>query len=85
MSRSYTSSPPQAPPWRVEGLLYFYCTYLFIKVRQLFFMSHLLTEKHPLKNNGKSSNFQKHIFTEKSKKAVYKNETHYLSSLNHRL
>jgi hypothetical protein len=24
MSRSYTSSPPQAPPWRVEGLLYFY-------------------------------------------------------------
>jgi hypothetical protein len=22
MSRSYTSSPPQAPPWRVEGLLY---------------------------------------------------------------
>jgi hypothetical protein len=23
MSRSYTSSPPQAPPWRVEGLLYF--------------------------------------------------------------
>jgi hypothetical protein len=24
MSRSYTTSPPQAPPWRVEGLLYFY-------------------------------------------------------------
>jgi hypothetical protein len=23
MSRSYTSSPPQAPPWRVAGLLYF--------------------------------------------------------------
>jgi hypothetical protein len=22
MSRSYTSSPPQAPPWRVAGLLY---------------------------------------------------------------
>jgi hypothetical protein len=22
MSRSYTSSPPQAPPWRVEGLLF---------------------------------------------------------------
>jgi hypothetical protein len=26
MSRSYTSSPPQAPPWRVTGLLYFYPT-----------------------------------------------------------
>jgi hypothetical protein len=24
MSRSYTSSPPQAPPWRVEGQLYFF-------------------------------------------------------------
>jgi hypothetical protein len=48
-------------------------------------MSHLLTEKHPLKNNGKRSNFEKHIFTEKSKKTAYKNETHYLSSLNHRL
>jgi hypothetical protein len=23
MSRSYTSSPPQVPPWRVTGLLYF--------------------------------------------------------------
>jgi hypothetical protein len=23
MSRSYTSSPPQAPPWRLEGRLYF--------------------------------------------------------------
>jgi hypothetical protein len=22
MNRSYTSSPPQAPPWRVAGLLY---------------------------------------------------------------
>jgi hypothetical protein len=22
MSRSYISSPPQAPPWRVEGVLY---------------------------------------------------------------
>jgi hypothetical protein len=26
MSRSYTSSPPQAPPWRAEGLLYFILT-----------------------------------------------------------
>jgi hypothetical protein len=24
MSRSYTSSPPQAPSWRVAGLLYLY-------------------------------------------------------------
>jgi hypothetical protein len=24
MSRIFTSSPPQAPPWRVEGLLYFF-------------------------------------------------------------
>jgi hypothetical protein len=28
MSWSYTSSPPQAPPWRVQGLL------LFIIVRK---------------------------------------------------
>jgi hypothetical protein len=33
MSRSYTSSPPQAPPWRVEGLLYFLLQ--AIKVRNL--------------------------------------------------
>jgi hypothetical protein len=26
MSRSYTSSPPQASPWHVEGLLYFFFT-----------------------------------------------------------
>jgi hypothetical protein len=32
MSRSYTSSPPQAPPWRVEGLLYFYFTLLIWQV-----------------------------------------------------
>jgi hypothetical protein len=33
MSRSYTSSPPQALPWRVEGLLYFTqvaVSYLFL-------------------------------------------------------
>jgi hypothetical protein len=29
MSRSYTSSPPQEPPWRVEGLLYFFFTLCF--------------------------------------------------------
>jgi hypothetical protein len=27
MSRRYTTSPPQAPPWHVEGLLYFYFIY----------------------------------------------------------
>jgi hypothetical protein len=31
MSRSYTSSPPQAPPWRVEGLLYFTFTFTYIQ------------------------------------------------------
>jgi len=24
MSRSYTSSPPKAPPWRVAGLFYLF-------------------------------------------------------------
>jgi hypothetical protein len=28
MSRSYTSSLPQAPPWRVDGLLYFFTGFL---------------------------------------------------------
>jgi hypothetical protein len=29
MSRSYISSPPQAPPWRVAGLLYlFLCVFI---------------------------------------------------------
>jgi hypothetical protein len=32
MSRSYTSSPPQVPPWRVTGLLY--CTLLFIRTME---------------------------------------------------
>jgi hypothetical protein len=31
MSRSYTSSPPQAPPWRVTGLLYFLLTLIAIR------------------------------------------------------
>jgi hypothetical protein len=30
MSRSYTSSHPQAPPWRVAGLLYFTLLYLLV-------------------------------------------------------
>jgi hypothetical protein len=33
MSRIYTSSPPQAPPWRVEGLLYFFFTAIESKIR----------------------------------------------------
>jgi hypothetical protein len=31
MSRSYTSSPPHVPPWRVAGQLYFTFTSIYIK------------------------------------------------------
>jgi hypothetical protein len=36
MSRSYISSPPQAPPWRVAGLLYFLLLLTGTKLRDLF-------------------------------------------------
>jgi hypothetical protein len=32
MSRSYTSFPPQAPPWRVAWLLYFYLFFFFFYI-----------------------------------------------------
>jgi hypothetical protein len=43
MSRSYISSPPQAPPWRVAGLLYFYFYILHIYI--------YTTEDEVLRNN----------------------------------
>jgi hypothetical protein len=39
MSRSYTFFPPQAPPWRVAGLLYFTLLYFLIRLMQI-------TERH---------------------------------------
>jgi len=46
MSRSCTSSPPQAPPWRVAGLLYFtfllFCSKLYIYKQR----DSLLSGKH---------------------------------------
>jgi hypothetical protein len=39
MSRSYTS--PQAPPWRVAGLFYFF-TVMFNTLRVLFVLSRMI-------------------------------------------
>jgi hypothetical protein len=34
MGRSYTSSPPQAPPWRVAGLLYLFIFHVYQSTRK---------------------------------------------------
>jgi hypothetical protein len=48
MSRSYTSSPPQAPPWRVAGLLYFA---LFIYLFVVYLMTLLRPDSVERKSN----------------------------------